>query len=572
MATVDPCAARAELERLLEDSRLHLTDRNRAFLRYAAEQYFTGNFKGAKAYAIAIDVFGRPPSFDPGIDPIVRIEAARIRAALDQYYCAYGEPQQVRISLPRGHYIAEFSYMPEEEEPRQRPRVIDALPAPAPAAIPSPQPASNPLWPRRLAVVAAVVLPAGGIVIALETPRASPPPDIALTSKPLVRFTVSTRDPENNEQAESIQEALVTAVTRFGTLRITTGSSDPDVQASSTTSGKFRDFSLDASDYQISLKYKISADQHGIVWAVREAKSGETFASGEEKAPIGSRSISEVDTDLVAALARRFGAGLGLLGNREMHNNTSSATLGNACVLRGDLAIARASIADLADARLCLEATLHANRLDADANATLSRVLVASDEAAGAFDHSAEALALADDAVSAAPTSDRALAARMMALFAVGRPDAAVVVGNETLAANPLNAEILGAFGLRLYLTGSFADGLMLARRAARYPETAPAEAEIVLALEAYRTGDYKAAMLQLDGVVGDDVLGSFARIATLVRAGRRAEAMAAMAEAERVNPHYADLLAKVTRARRIDPGLAAMLERDIDLAAGSKG
>ena len=50
--------ARQELERLLSDCSFHITDRNRAFLRYIAEETFAGRSKGVKAYSVAIDVFG----------------------------------------------------------------------------------------------------------------------------------------------------------------------------------------------------------------------------------------------------------------------------------------------------------------------------------------------------------------------------------------------------------------------------------------------------------------------------------------------------------------------------------
>jgi hypothetical protein len=99
---------KAEIERLLADSRFKVSLRNQAFLRYLAEERFEGRSGGVKAYAIAVDVFGRPATFDQNIDPIVRIEAVRLRTALEQYYDALGGESPIKIELPRGRYCVEF--------------------------------------------------------------------------------------------------------------------------------------------------------------------------------------------------------------------------------------------------------------------------------------------------------------------------------------------------------------------------------------------------------------------------------------------------------------------------------
>src|SRR5262245_48575833 len=78
--------ARNELDRILSDPEFHCAERNKKFLRFIAEELFAGRASALKAYTIAVDVFGRPSNFDASIDPIVRIEATRLRAALIRYY------------------------------------------------------------------------------------------------------------------------------------------------------------------------------------------------------------------------------------------------------------------------------------------------------------------------------------------------------------------------------------------------------------------------------------------------------------------------------------------------------
>ena len=79
--------------------------------------------------AIATRVFDRRDDFDAVVDPIVRIQAGRLRRSLERYYLLSGKNDPVRIALPRGAYVPAFSSR-EGPEP--------ALPEPLPeAATPS---------------------------------------------------------------------------------------------------------------------------------------------------------------------------------------------------------------------------------------------------------------------------------------------------------------------------------------------------------------------------------------------------------------------------------------------------
>ena len=78
------------------------------FLQYVVEKTLAGDEAAIKAYSIAVDVFGRPHSFDPQTDPIVRVQARRLRTLLDQYYAETGGTAGVRIVLPVGRYVPIF--------------------------------------------------------------------------------------------------------------------------------------------------------------------------------------------------------------------------------------------------------------------------------------------------------------------------------------------------------------------------------------------------------------------------------------------------------------------------------
>ncbi|HTN61275.1 MAG TPA: tetratricopeptide repeat protein [Devosia sp.] len=106
------------------------------FLDYIVRRTLDGDEQAIKAYSIAVDVFGRTTDFDPQADPIVRVQARRLRGLLDQYYATAGSGDAVRIALPVGRYVPEFNDMRGGETP-------DAV------APPSVEPAGTPHPPRR---------------------------------------------------------------------------------------------------------------------------------------------------------------------------------------------------------------------------------------------------------------------------------------------------------------------------------------------------------------------------------------------------------------------------------------
>ena len=61
-----------------------------------------------KAYTIATDALGRDARFDPQADPIVRVEAGRLRRTLEHYYATEGRGDPIVIELPSGSYVPVF--------------------------------------------------------------------------------------------------------------------------------------------------------------------------------------------------------------------------------------------------------------------------------------------------------------------------------------------------------------------------------------------------------------------------------------------------------------------------------
>jgi|GEM_PF-3944504 len=107
-----PDEVRAQLERMTASDDFIRSPQLGAFLRFVVESVLQGKSDRIKAYTIGVDVLRRDAKFDPQLDPIVRVEATRLRRTIDRYYAGLGADDAIRIDLPRGSYIPTFSRRP----------------------------------------------------------------------------------------------------------------------------------------------------------------------------------------------------------------------------------------------------------------------------------------------------------------------------------------------------------------------------------------------------------------------------------------------------------------------------
>jgi adenylate cyclase len=98
--TVQVCLAK-----MLETNVFAHAERQKRLLAYLVSQTLAGHGNRLKGYTIAIDVFDRNSDFDPAVEPIVRVETARLRTKLREYYAGEGRLDPVRIEIPKGAYL-----------------------------------------------------------------------------------------------------------------------------------------------------------------------------------------------------------------------------------------------------------------------------------------------------------------------------------------------------------------------------------------------------------------------------------------------------------------------------------
>jgi adenylate cyclase len=113
----DQKAIRAQLVRILNSGPFHQSHRRQRFLEYLVNETLAGRGERLKGYNIALEVFDRPETFDPTVDPLVRVEAARLREKLREYYGTDGQGDPIHIDLPKGTYIPQIEFR-QEHSPR----------------------------------------------------------------------------------------------------------------------------------------------------------------------------------------------------------------------------------------------------------------------------------------------------------------------------------------------------------------------------------------------------------------------------------------------------------------------
>jgi TolB-like protein/tetratricopeptide (TPR) repeat protein len=102
-------AVRQQLDRILAGATFQQVDRLRRFLSFVVLESIAGRQDELKEYVVGIQVFGKEASFDPRSDPVVRVQARRLRARLVRYYAEEGQGDEILVELPKGGYAPVFS-------------------------------------------------------------------------------------------------------------------------------------------------------------------------------------------------------------------------------------------------------------------------------------------------------------------------------------------------------------------------------------------------------------------------------------------------------------------------------
>ena len=179
----------AELQRILASPAFRRAPRHSRFLTYVVHKKLAGSADCVKEYLVGLEVFDRPVDYDPGAEPVVRVEAGRLRLRLADYYKTLGKHDEVRIHLPIGTYVPVFS------RNRVEPPMAAAVPDTASVASISSDKVilrrHNKVWRRWIAAAVIIVAAIGAVYFASRRPAKFTDKDTVV----LADFANRTGDP-----------------------------------------------------------------------------------------------------------------------------------------------------------------------------------------------------------------------------------------------------------------------------------------------------------------------------------------------------------------------------------------
>lgn len=120
----------ALVRKIIASRAMSRSERLARFLQFTVTETLAGNADQLKEFVIGVEVFGRTRDYDPRLDPIVRVEARRLRMKLRKYYENEGRDDRLRIEFPKGGYVPTFSPVRPEDraEPAAARHAIAILP------------------------------------------------------------------------------------------------------------------------------------------------------------------------------------------------------------------------------------------------------------------------------------------------------------------------------------------------------------------------------------------------------------------------------------------------------------
>jgi adenylate cyclase len=413
-------AVTAQLEKILASADFDASPRSRAFIRFIVDETLAGRQEALTQADIATRVFGRRDDFDPTVDPIVRIQAGRLRRSLERYYLLSGAGDTVRIELPRGTYVPVLGWGPSRvAESRQS----EASRASAPTDD----------WPR--------------VVVD--------------------RFENASGDPEVGAAVVRCTHQLALELDRYLDVRVVLLSDQREPHTSACEHGRF------ALSGQISLSKK----GVGLTARLLDCRTANQVWAQEYRG--GLKVSSEFCEQTARVIAARIASEQGVIAQRlwvEQRNIPPARLTPYGAILRSYQFFFNRNPADLAPAVEALQQAVAAEPECGLAWVQLSRLYSANHafEVAPVDTPIDLAAAHAEQGVRLEPTNQRAGGALAFALFLKGEMAASRKEAQRALDLDPESLVYLEALGWLMTLLGDDQGPAMVREAVAQNPHVLP--------------------------------------------------------------------------------------------------
>ena len=500
-----PDAVRAALERIVVSDIFRSSPQLAAFLNFVVEAVLHGKSDRIKGYTIGVEVLRRDIKFDPQIDPIVRVEATRLRRTLERYYSGPGLDDSVIIDLPRGSYVPTFRHRSDILEDPETPDTPGLA-------------ARRSTWLVAGLLLLAACTSAWVVLInhsQAPAPAANRPssaeklrPGNGMPTLMVQKFQIVGTPDTRSVSAAALLEKLRDTFSRFDAINIAT----EDVRPGPAVDYRLRGFIDYLDDGTTNVSFNLlDVGDGNAVWT----RSFPRVRVAGDRAALEDSIAGDVATTLLQPF--------GVIRSRERAKMLASGTSDPRyrCLLVTSDAFRSFDPVEHGVAQSCLESLIAIDPGFGDGFsylASLENREYVYGFGVGADDPTTldRALQLARRGIEINPSSARSWQVLSTVLFSRHDTVAAFDALQKALALNPYDLIIVGEFGGRLITTGEIDRGMLELQRAATEGNVRPSWHHFYLFLGNYMRGKLQEATYEADEMTSDNYThGLFARALT---------------------------------------------------------
>lgn len=489
---------RQQLSRILGSRLFRRSEGQKALLRFVVEETLAGRGERLKARSIAVKALRRAKDFDAQTDPIVSIQAGRLRRALSRYYEDEGRGDPLVISIPVGRYVPTFT-------PRTR------------AEAPSP-----------------------------EDSRATPirsPHDVGGPRVAVCQFVDLSAELDQGYFAAGITQEIVTELTRFQELCVLA------CQKAPCALGVSQDET--ACDCELGARFVLRgttrrADESArIAVQLVDTDSGRQIWAESFRRQLSTAGLFEIQDEIAQSVVGTVADNYGVI-SRTLCKEVRTQQPREFCSYEAVLRFRHYQFEVSNQSReVAIEALEQAVQRDPEYALAWAMLSEATGDTFGLrIDTNAEVIAKsreqAQHALGLDPDCQHAHWAMAMSHFHARERIRFIREAEETIALNPNNGYLVGVAAWAIALVGEWERGLTVLGRIMGSNPHYPSWFLLAPYLECYRHGDYEGALLHAEKFNTKLAWDPIVRAAALGQLDRRKDARDAVAELQTQFPNAA--------------------------------
>ena len=460
------------LERVTNSPEFKDSKRSKQLLSYIVEKHLAGKSDRINGTTIAQDVLGAGIDFDPSTNPIVRVQAGRLRKLLSEYYRRSGKKDDVLIYVAKGQYAPQFG-----ERNELRPIIAASKNTQTYTA-------------REIAKWFAIGLTSIVLLVSLfyglknnkTNPQQTAQSNTIYPSIAILPFQNLTSDPSKDVFKQGFQHQLGTDLSRFRAIRVVYS----DLQYEEILAQK-----MPIADYVLEGTFLSIENEIDLLIKFINVKTGQTITQHRVKRKSGDDSYYNALAGISSSLSGQYAGQDGDLVKESLKEIRLELDLENhrhkdmkafECLSLFHTFESNKSVENFEHASQCLPYQVIQNKTDSTLLAALAWITTYGSSETGLLkeypvkgDYSlTKALELAEKAVALNPGDSLAYGYVALIQWRMGRKEAAIQSMRRSIQLNPAASANLANLGHFLSFTGDWDNGLQASRKAIAQTPNAP--------------------------------------------------------------------------------------------------